>query len=185
MAGFPSQYSEEQWQQARDLVAQGFTFVEVSDKLEMSYENVRKKAQREEWFVPATALAKAQEALASKRTVESNGQEVSRRVPTGQILAETVAETGQKGAKFVVDGLIEVIKRTFDPSSALMTKEITSHKEASSMFGMFAKASGLDKPQTAVSLNFWGGPGQSSSPVWEVPTDSDGPTDDSERSLGS
>jgi hypothetical protein len=77
-------------------------------------------------------------------------------VPSELILAESIAETGQKGAKYVVDGLIEVIRRTFNPSSPLMLKEIESHKEAASMFGMFAKASGLDKPQQAVQINMWG-----------------------------
>lgn len=152
MPGFPSQYSKELWQQARDLVSQGFTFPEVSDKTGIGLSNLKMKAQREGWFVPVTALQKGKEALQQR---EGNKLEVCPSVTTDLVLAESVAETGQKGAKMVVDGLIEVIKRTFDPSSALMTKEITSHKEASSMFGIFAKASGLDKPQQAVQVNVW------------------------------
>jgi ribosomal protein S1 len=156
MAGFPSQYSEEQWQQARDLVAQGFTFVEVSDKLGMSYENVRKKAQREEWFVPATALAKAQEALAAKRVEESNGQEVSQRVPTGAIVAESIAEIGQKGQIHALRGMLPRFLKTFEQDSELLTKPVEDWKTAGSMVNIFSKLAGLDKPSQAVQVNVWG-----------------------------
>lgn len=151
MAGFPSQYSKELWQQARDLIGQGFSFPEVSDRTGIGLSNLKMKSQREEWFVPATAIQRGNAALQQRE----QKMEVCPSVTTEALVAESIAETGQKGAKYVVDGLIEVIRRTFDPSSALMTKEITSHKEASSMFGMFAKASGLDKPQQAVQVNLW------------------------------
>lgn len=152
MPGFPSQFSPELWQQARDLVAAGLTFSEVADKTGIGFENLRKKAQRDNWLVPSTVLAKSKTALSTHR----EQKQVSQSVSTDLVLAESVAETGQKGAKLVVEGLIEVIRRTFAPSSDLMKKEITSHKEAASMFGMFAKASGLDRPQSAVQVNLWG-----------------------------
>jgi hypothetical protein len=145
-----SPHTEHEWQRARDLVASGMEMPEVSQRTGIPYEGLRKRAQREEWLVPSSSVSLSKAGLSKNK--EENSPAI---VPAEVVLAESIAETGQKGAKYVVDGLIEVIRRTFDPSSSLMTKEITSHKEASSMFGMFAKASGLDKPQQAIQVNLW------------------------------
>jgi hypothetical protein len=157
MPGFPSQYSKELWQQARDLVAAGMTFPEVSQRTGIGLDNLYKKAQREDWFVPVTALAEAREVIAQAQAAkQDNGQEVSTSVQTGVEMAESVAEMGQKGQFAVLRGLLPKIIETFGEKSALMQKEITGWKDASSAFGMFAKASGLDKPQQAVQINMWG-----------------------------
>jgi hypothetical protein len=146
-----SPHTDQEWQRARDLVASGMEMPEVSERTGIPYEGLRKRAQREEWLVPSSAVSLAKSGLSP-----SKQDDCPKIVPSELILAESIAETGQKGAKYVVEGLIEVIRRTFNPSSPLMLKEIESHKEAASMFGMFAKASGLDKPQQAVQINMWG-----------------------------
>ena len=151
MPGFPSQYSKELWQQARDLVAAGMTFPEVADSTGIGLDNLYKKSQRERWTVPSTVAAKAQE-LVAKRHGE---KQVSTSVQTEAVLAENVAEYGQKGALAVVRGLLPKIQQTFREESALLAKEITNWKDAGTAFGIFAKASGLDRPQTAVQVNLW------------------------------
>lgn len=114
-------------------------------------ENIKKKAQRENWVVPTTALAKAQEALARRQ----EEKQVSLSVPTEAILAESIAEYGQKGQLAVLRGLLPKIQETFRENSALLTKEIESWKDAGTAFGIFAKASGLDKPVQAMQVNLW------------------------------
>jgi hypothetical protein len=126
---------------------------EVAERLGISYENLKKKAQRNNWFVPSTALAKAQTALTERQNKETGE---SLRVPVEAHLAESIAEMGQKGQIAVLRGLLPKIIETFGEKSALMQKEITGWKDASSAFGIFAKASGLDKPQQAVQINMWG-----------------------------
>lgn len=151
MPGFPSKYSPELWQQARDLIAAGMTFPEVSDKTGIGLDNLYKKSSRENWTVPATILKEAQKTVAL-RELES---QVSVSVQTEAILAENVAEMGQKGALAVVRGLLPKIQQTFREESALLAKEITTWKDAGQAFGIFAKASGLDKPTQAVQVNLW------------------------------
>jgi hypothetical protein len=150
---YPSRHTDEEWQTARTLVENAVPMPEVAERLGISYENLKKKAQRNNWFVPSTALAKAQTALTERQNKETGE---SLRVPVEAHLAESIAEMGQKGQIAVLRGLLPKIIETFGEKSALMQKEITGWKDASSAFGMFAKASGLDKPQQAVQINMWG-----------------------------
>jgi hypothetical protein len=150
---YPSQHTDEEWQTARTLVENAIPMPEVAERLGISYENLKKKAQRNNWFVPATALAKAQTALTERQNKETGE---SLRVPVEAHLAESIAEMGQKGQIAVLQGLLPKIRETFRENSALLAKEIESWKDAGTAFSIFAKASGLDKPQQAVQINMWG-----------------------------
>lgn len=49
MPGFPSQYSKELWQQARDLVAGGMPLIEVAQVVPIKYSNLKKTWARKGW----------------------------------------------------------------------------------------------------------------------------------------
>lgn len=151
MPGFPSQYSKELWQQARDLVAAGLPFSEVSERTGIGFENLRKKAQRENWLVPATALTKNQLQLSTKREEE----QVSQKSPTELVLAESVAEIGQKGQMALLRGLLPKLMETFSPDSELLSKPVTDWKSGSSMANLFAKFSGIGQSTQAVQVNLF------------------------------
>lgn len=150
---------------------------DVSDKTGIPYEALRKRAQREAWLVPSTAAK-----VASER--QGLTDDCPAIVPAGVILAESIAEMGQKGAISVVRGLLPKIQETFDPSSALMQAPIGSWKDAGQAFGIFAKASGLDKPQIAIQNNVWSGDLGSHSSIAADETGQDGEDLDLETADG-
>jgi hypothetical protein len=154
MPGFPSQYSKELWQQARDLVAAGLPFSEVAERTGIGFENLRKKAQRENWLVPATALNKNPLQLSSKR---EEGQ-VSQKSPTDLVLAESVEEMGQKAKVSALKGLLPVFSETFKEGSELLSQPVDNWKNAGSMTNIVSKLLGWDRPATAVQVNVtqWG-----------------------------
>jgi hypothetical protein len=179
----PSHYTEQEWQTARDLVAAGMVIREVAERTEISYDALRQRISREDWFVPATALAEAKAVLAQaaqdKQIKDQDNQSgndcSSQNVTKGLEMAENLLEIGKEGALLVARGLLPTLRRTYAPDSALMNREIQSHKEAGAAFGTFAKATQLDKPQHTVSLNFWGGSGSAkTAPCWEA-QEADGP----------
>lgn len=156
MPGFPSAYSKELWQQARDLVGQGMSYPEVSQATGIEVGNLKMRAKRYNWYVPATALAKAQETLQIAK--ESQGTEVLPSVTTGQIIAESVEEMGQKGKLAVVKGMLPRLLKTFSEDSPLLSQEIESWKVAGLFTNIFANFTGINRPQTAVQVNIsgWG-----------------------------
>lgn len=137
------------------------SYEELGNKFDMEPVTIRVRAHRKKWAVPSRVqrLQKLlRENKLNEQVIPTNPTKEVGNETEGNValkLAESMVEKGQKGANFVVDGLLGVIERTFNPSSALMNKEITSHKEAGSMFSTFAKASGLDKPQIAIQTNVW------------------------------
>lgn len=151
MAGFPSQFSPELWQQARDLVAQGMTMAEVSERTGITLGNIKMTAMRQSWYVPATALAKAKETLQTART------EVLPSVTTGVQIAESIAEIGQKGQISALRGMLPRFLKTFETDSELLSKPVEDWKTAGSMVNIFSKLAGLDKPIVGIQNNVWSG----------------------------
>lgn len=164
MAGFPSQYSPELWQQARDLIAQGFTFPEVADKTGIGLSNLKMKSQRESWFVPVTAIQKGREAM----ELREKEKEVCPSVTTEAVLAESIAEIGQKGQIHALRGMLPRFMKTFDQDSELLSKPVEDWKTAGSMVNIFSKLAGLDKPQIAIQSNVFNGDWTASDGVREA-----------------
>jgi hypothetical protein len=152
-----SDLTQEQWTECKQAAIAGVTFAKLGEAYGMEPSSIKQRAWREQWPTPARVASLKEQALAnlpaSQKALLPN---VDGSPQTAELVAESIAEKGQKGASMVVNGLLSVIERTFRENSPLMLKEIESHKEAASMFGIFAKASGLDKPQQAVQINMWG-----------------------------
>ncbi len=145
-----SPHSEAEWQRARDLVASGLEMPDVAERTGIPYEGLRKRAQREEWLIPSSAISLAKTGLSPVKQ-----DDCPKIVPAEVILAESVAEMGTKGQISVLKGLLPKLMETFSPESALLAKEIESWKDAGTMANLFAKFSGLDKPQTQVSIGLF------------------------------
>jgi hypothetical protein len=174
MAGPPSQYSTELWQQARDLVAASMTFPEVAERTGIGLENLYKKAQRENWFVPTTALAEAKAVIAQAQQLKAynpdqEGRQLSRTVQTGVDIAESIEEMCQKSKISALKGILPVFTKTFTEGSELLSQPVDTWKNAGSMTNILSKLAGWDRPQTAVQLNVWGGSGSTkSAQCWEA-----------------
>jgi len=152
-----SDLSQEEWKQVEILAVAGMTYKQLGEKFNVEPGTIAVRAHREEWAVPAR-VEKLRKELTESQLSQTN--------PTGEVgyvkesnagvqMAESIAEMGQKGALGVVKGLLPKLLQTFQPDSTLLQKDVNDWKSASSMFGIFAKASGLDKPQQAVQVNVW------------------------------
>jgi hypothetical protein len=136
-------------------------FKEVCERTGISYDNLKQKSSREDWFVPVTAIAEAKAILAQAQANKAdkadqfNG-ELSPSVTTGLEMAESIAEMGQKGQISVLRGMLPRLLKTFQEDSPLLSKDVEDWKTAGSMVNIFSKLSGLDKPQIAIQTNVWG-----------------------------
>lgn len=184
MPGFPSQYSKELWQQARDLVAAGMVIREVADRTGISYDALRQKISRENWFVPATALSQAKAVLSqvsqNKTVIDGEEQSIidqkSQSVTTGVQMAENIEEMGQKSRILALRGLLPRFTKTFTEDSELLSQPIDSWKDAGAMTNILSKLAGWDRPQSTVQVNVWGaGDVQNAIPVEAEPVEDEDP----------
>jgi hypothetical protein len=151
--------TSEEWREVEKAAVAGVSYPELARIWGIEENAIKQRAWRFEWATPERVerLKLQYHTKLGTDTLQENHVTSCNPAPkTAEIIAESLAEKGQKGANMVASGLLSVIERTFRENSPLMLKEIESHKEAASMFGMFAKASGLDKPQQAVQINMWG-----------------------------
>lgn len=80
---------------------------------------------------------------------------MSQKSPTELVLAESVAEIGQKGQMALLRGLLPKLMETFSPDSELLSKPVTDWKSGSSMANLFAKFSGIGQSTQAVQVNLF------------------------------
>lgn len=192
--------SQDQWDEVEKAAVAGVPFTELAERYGIEDNAIRQRAFWKKWAVPNRIQKLKAEYLANRGTSDSESTENNpdkpdqkgRDLTASNVLAETVAEYGQKGQLAVLKGLMPWLEKTFSPENPLLQAPADSMKVAATGANLFAKFSGLDKPQQAVQVNVWGAPGQSGSTAgacWDVPetdnTPSLPPTDDSERSLGS
>lgn len=152
-----SDLTDEQWNEVEQLAVAGLSYEELANRYQVEAGTIRVRAHRKKWAVPSR-VQRLQKMLKESglNTPKSTGlvDNVTESNVAVQI-AENIAEYGQKGQLAVLKGLLPKIQETFRENSALLTKEIESWKDAGTAFGIFAKASGLDKPAQAVQVNLW------------------------------
>jgi hypothetical protein len=71
MAGRPSIATPEQWQTARDSIAAGVPYNDVARATGIPRNTIEKRASREKWHVPGTALSRARKTLAALASSKS------------------------------------------------------------------------------------------------------------------
>lgn len=156
--------TREQWDEVEKAAVAGVPFTELAERYGIEDNAIRQRAFWKKWAVPNRIQKLKAEYLANRGRSDSESTENNpdkpdqsgRDLTASNVVAESIAEYGQKGQFAVLKGLLPKIQETFDEKSALLTKEITTWKDAGQAFGIFAKASGLDKPQNAVQVNVWG-----------------------------
>lgn len=131
------------------------SFSEVSKATTIPRESLKQKARRDNWLITSTLTAKAKSMAAIMPAREEDSGVDTQLIPTEVLAAESITEKGQRGALSVVDGILPLIQRTMKAGSSLLAKDIEGWKDFGTAFGIFAKASGLDRPQTAVQINFF------------------------------
>lgn len=155
----------EQWGEVEKAAVAGVPFTELAKVYGIEDNAIRQRAYWKKWAVPYRVQKLKAEYLAHRvaRDSESTEQipdkpdQFSRDLTASNVVAESLAEYGQKGAILVAKGMLPLLERTMSEGSELLTKDITDWKTFGSAFGTYAKATQLDKPQQAVQVNVWGG----------------------------
>lgn len=174
---------EAPWQAIRDCVASGVSMGKVAKRFaeyhpngsEGMYELIRKRASRESWYVPVTAMAKARERLeeAGFADVHVPSESQSRVTPpsdpveVGTIVTENAQELAENGSLIGLKLVHGLLKRASLKSESLAP--LVDVKDISQAIRAVRMAGSLDKPQAPVQFNLWG---QGVSQVREVGTSS-------------
>lgn len=139
------------------------TYRELGERYDMEPGTIAVMAHRKEWAVPAR-VEKLRNELITKRKQEEGNQTnptgevgIVRESNVGSKMAESIAEIGQKGQIHALRGMLPRFMKTFDDGSELLNKPVEDWKTAGSMVNIFSKLAGLDKPQTVIQTNVFGG----------------------------
>lgn len=162
--------SQEQWREVERAAVGGVPFTELARQFGVTDNVIRQRAFWKKWPVPNRVLKLKAEYLAARGASDSESTEEigdnpdrnGRELTASNVMAETLAEIGQKGALSIAGYVGKKLKQSVEGD---LLSAPDNWKTFSTAFGTFAKATGLDKPQAAVQVQVWGGDWTAERPV--------------------
>lgn len=159
------------WAEIRDCVASGLAMSKIAkqyaqyhpDGWEAMYELIRKRATRDQWFVPVTAMGKAREKVIAAGMnvpnvpigVETGVPAVSRPSEVGTFVIQSLAEMGETGSLIAGQLNLALLKDAARAPHKLAP--LVDVKDIATSVKTLRMVAGMDKPAPAVSLNLWSG----------------------------
>jgi hypothetical protein len=164
---------EAPWQAIRDAVAAGVSMAKVAKRFAeyhpsghpAMYELIRKRATRESWFVPATAMAKAQQRVeqAGYGEIVPNVSQSAISTPSdhekvGTLVSQSLSEMGESGSLIAGQLNLRLLRdASRNPERIAPLVDVKDIAVAAKTLRLVA---GMDKAAPPVQFNLWGGPGQ-------------------------
>lgn len=172
------------WQEIRDLIAAGVSMGKVAKQYasfhpsgwQALYEAIKKRAQRESWSVPGTAIARAREALAAKGvdvpTVSRKGVPApSDPEKVGTYLSLNLTEIGEEGSLIAANLALGQLRAAHKNPAQIA--QLVDVKDVSSAMKLVRTAAGMDRQGAQVQVNLWGSGMSPHVPVRDIGTSRD------------
>jgi hypothetical protein len=160
---------EAPWGEIRDLIASGVSMGKVAkqyaqfhpDGWKAMHELIRKRAQRDGYFVPRTQMAIAQEELREKgisvpSMSQNNVPAPSRPENVGTFVAQSLEEMGQEGSLIAGEIGMTLLRDARDNVARIAP--IVDVKDLTSAAKLVRLVAGMDRQASPVTLSLWGGP---------------------------
>lgn len=160
---------EAPWEDIKAAISAGISFAKVAKQFAEYHpkgwralsELMRKRAQREGWIVPASAIAKSLDHL------EAKGYDVPKlsemHVPTprdpqkvGTLMSQTLEEIGSEGSMIAAQLALNQLRDAQDKPSQLAP--LVDVKDLGAAMKVVRTAAGMDRQASPVSFNLFGGP---------------------------
>ena len=152
---------QEAWGELRSASEAGVPDETLSEQFQVSRESIRKRRQLEKWITPekahqAAAIEKVKRSSIATGSISRISQMESGAVA---IVGSSLAEIGERHTHRMSKYLEDKLGKALDTDSVPLP---SSWKDLNTADTMLRRSLGLDKPQTNIQLNMWGGSGSSS-----------------------
>jgi hypothetical protein len=157
------------WEDIKNAIGAGISFSKVAKQFAHCHpqgwqafvEVIKKRAQRQGWFVPVVALAQQREKLEEKGydVPKMAGTDVSPlrdREKTGTLVAQSLEEMGQEGSLIAGELVLNQLRAA--QAAPERIAPLVDVKDITSAAKLVRLVAGMDKQGPAVSLSLWGGP---------------------------
>jgi hypothetical protein len=142
----------EAWAEVRRASEAGVDDETLSAQYNVKRDAIRKRRSVEKWITPARIAEAAETERIKAKYKVTNSRTISQVSQGLDVAGMSMEDMGREGVLLATRGLLPIIRETFDPETSILGPA-RNIKEASTLIGAFMKASGLDKPQTAVQVN--------------------------------
>lgn len=155
------------WQDIRDAVATGLSMAKIAKQFAQYHPSgwqalhtlIRKRAQREGWLVPETAMAQAKERLEQsgvRFTEMSQARVTPPRDPekTVTLMSQSLSEMGEEGS--IIAGKLSLSLLRKAEANPEKIAPIVDSKDIATNIKTLRLVAGMDKQAPTISLNLWG-----------------------------